>query len=123
MKLRASGASVHNLTAIYEEYQSKVPILHLKHGWFINSSGFYLLQNATGLKIKRLLDLLFSVLLLVLTLPLTLLVALLIKIDSPGPVFYAQSRYGLNSRQFQVLKFRSMISVRGRSGPSLFQCW
>lgn len=116
MKLRASGASVHNLTAIYEEYQSKVPILHLKHGWFINSSGFYLLQNATGLKIKRLLDLLFSVFLLVLTLPLTLLVALLIKLDSPGPVFYAQSRYGLNSRQFQVLKFRSMIADAEKDG-------
>jgi exopolysaccharide biosynthesis polyprenyl glycosylphosphotransferase len=116
MKLRASGASVHNLTAIYEEYQSKVPILHLKHGWFINSSGFYLLQNATGLKIKRLLDLLFSVLLLVLTLPLTLLVALLIKLDSPGPVFYAQSRYGLNSCTFQVLKFRSMIADAEKDG-------
>lgn len=116
MKMRASGTSVHNLTAMYEEYQSKVPVLHLKHGWFFNSSGFYLLRNATGLKIKRLLDLVFSIALLILTLPVTLLVALLIKLDSPGPVFYGQQRYGLNSSIFKILKFRSMVADAEKDG-------
>jgi exopolysaccharide biosynthesis polyprenyl glycosylphosphotransferase len=116
MKMRASGTSVYNLTAMYEEFQSKVPVLHLKHGWFFNSSGFYLLRNATGLKIKRLLDLVFSIVLLLLTLPITLIVAILIKLDSPGPVFYAQPRYGLNSSIFEILKFRSMIADAERDG-------
>lgn len=116
MDLRASGASVHGLTAFYEEYQSKVPVLHLKHGWFINSSGFYLLQDSTGLKIKRLLDLILSLFLLVIASPVMLVVAILIKLDSRGPVIYCQDRYGLNSSIFKVYKFRSMVADAERDG-------
>ncbi|HJU16606.1 MAG TPA: undecaprenyl-phosphate glucose phosphotransferase [Stellaceae bacterium] len=40
-------------------------------------------------------------------------VALLIKLDSPGPVFFAQPRFGFNNRPIQVLKFRTMYVDRG----------
>lgn len=40
--------------------------------------------------------------------PLLALIALLIKLDSPGPVFFRQKRYGLNNRLIDVLKFRTM---------------
>ena len=49
-----------------------------------------------------------STLLLVLTLPLLVVTAGLIKLESPGPIFYRQESVGLRGRIFTVLKFRSM---------------
>jgi exopolysaccharide biosynthesis polyprenyl glycosylphosphotransferase len=60
------------------------------------------------LTIKRGMDLLVSGLLLVITSPIMFLVALLIKLDSPGSVFYIQERMGLDGKPFQMIKFRSM---------------
>ncbi|HET8671771.1 MAG TPA: sugar transferase [Candidatus Saccharimonadales bacterium] len=57
---------------------------------------------------KRLTDIVGSAVLLVSLAPLFAVVALLIKLDSPGPVFFRQERVGLNKRRFQLLKFRTM---------------
>jgi len=59
--------------------------------------------------IKRLMDLVGSALLLVLLSPLLLVVAAAVKFTSPGPVFFAQERIGMNKRRFRLLKFRSMV--------------
>ena len=56
----------------------------------------------------RFLDLLFSFLGLIFLLPFFLLIAIAIKLSSYGPVFYHQSRIGLNGKNFNVFKFRSM---------------
>lgn len=116
MSYRAAGASLHEFTAFYEQYQFKVPVLHLKHGWFMQGGGFYLLQNAIGLKLKRLIDFFLAILLLILLSPLFLLTACLIAIDSRGPVFYAQTRKGLNDTNFNVHKFRSMVADAEKEG-------
>lgn len=60
------------------------------------------------LTVKRLFDVLISLLVLVLFLPVWLLTALLIKISSPGPVFFLQERPGKDRKIFKVYKFRSM---------------
>jgi len=57
---------------------------------------------------KRLMDIAGATCGLILISPLMMLVAVLIKLDSRGPVFYAQERMGLDARSFQILKFRSM---------------
>jgi exopolysaccharide biosynthesis polyprenyl glycosylphosphotransferase len=57
-----------------------------------------------------------ALILLVLTLPLMLLTALLVKLESPGPVFYSQERVGLNGRVFKVVKFRSMRNDAEKDG-------
>jgi lipopolysaccharide/colanic/teichoic acid biosynthesis glycosyltransferase len=54
------------------------------------------------------LDLLFSLLGLILLLPLFLLIGLIVRLSSRGPVFYKQSRVGMNGIEFKVYKFRSM---------------
>ena len=59
---------------------------------------------------KRILDILCSALLLILLLPLFAIVAALIKITSPGPVFFQQERVGLNKRRFLIYKFRTMVT-------------
>jgi len=80
-----------------EEFDG-MPILNLQnsplYGW--------------NLVLKRIADVTFSILALVLLSPLMVLVALLIKLTSPGPVFYRQERMGIGGDTFQILKFRSM---------------
>jgi putative colanic acid biosysnthesis UDP-glucose lipid carrier transferase len=58
--------------------------------------------------IKDLFDKVFSLVVLVLLLPLFIVLAILIKLSSPGPVFFKQPRLGLNGKPFNVYKFRSM---------------
>ena len=58
--------------------------------------------------IKRIEDISLSVLLLVLSLPLMILVAVLIKLTTPGPVFYRQRRHGADGIPFEIIKFRTM---------------
>ncbi|MBW2051415.1 MAG: sugar transferase [Deltaproteobacteria bacterium] len=58
--------------------------------------------------VKRLFDVLFSLTLFIVLLPLFLIVSILIKITSPGPVFFVQDRVGLNKRKIRLYKFRTM---------------
>ena len=68
--------------------------------------------------VKRTGDVLFSVLVLVGLLPLWLVLLALIKIDSPGPVFYQQERVGKDGRIFHIIKFRSMVrDAEKMTGP------
>jgi exopolysaccharide biosynthesis polyprenyl glycosylphosphotransferase len=60
------------------------------------------------LAVKRVLDIVGAACLLVLTAPLFAYAALRIKLDSPGPVLFKQTRLGTNMRAFTALKFRSM---------------
>ena len=60
--------------------------------------------------IKRALDLVGALVLVVLLLPLLVAIAIAIKLDSPGPVFFRQSRVGRGSERFSVLKFRTMYT-------------
>jgi len=58
--------------------------------------------------IKRIFDLFFSIILLIISLPLFVVMGILIKLDSPGPVFFKQKRVGKDNKNFMVYKFRSM---------------
>jgi exopolysaccharide biosynthesis polyprenyl glycosylphosphotransferase len=59
---------------------------------------------------KRVIDCVFSAILAIVFAPLCLAVALLIRLTSPGPVLFRQTRIGLNKRKFQIYKFRTMIA-------------
>ncbi len=59
--------------------------------------------------IKRLLDILLACAALFILAPVFLLTAILIKISSPGPVFFVQERSSLNGRRFKLFKFRTMV--------------
>src|SRR5438874_4325264 len=73
----------------------------------LSSVGNYGLARP-DLNAKRIFDLVMASAALILLLPMFALVALAIKIESPGPVFFSQLRYGRNSRPFRIWKFRSM---------------
>ena len=70
------------------------------------------------LTLKRAMDVVGSAVGLVLLSPFMLLIALLIKLDSRGPAFYTQERMGLDSRPFEMIKFRSMQEgAEDETGP------
>ncbi len=69
------------------------------------------------LSLKRAYDLTIAVPALIFLSPFMLLVALLIKLESPGPVFYIQERMGLDARPFPTIKFRSMRIDAEERGP------
>jgi Undecaprenyl-phosphate glucose phosphotransferase len=62
---------------------------------------------------KRLFDLVCAAFGLIALTPLFILVAILIKLDSPGPVFFVQRRYGFNQQPFRIIKFRTMHTHKG----------
>ncbi|MGD0428278.1 MAG: sugar transferase [Candidatus Acidiferrales bacterium] len=66
-------------------------------------------RDGWPLLVKRILDLAISFVLLVALTPLFLVVAALIKLTSPGPVFFRQERMGINKRRFVIYKFRTMV--------------
>jgi exopolysaccharide biosynthesis polyprenyl glycosylphosphotransferase len=61
------------------------------------------------LSLKRLLDVIISGILLLFCLPIFLVIALILRITSPGPIFFVQRRVGQNGRYFDLYKFRSMV--------------
>ena len=69
---------------------------------------------------KRLANLLLALVGLLLTTPLFIVLPLLIKLTSPGPVFYRQVRTGLYGRPFTMWKFRSMVVDAEREGRALW---
>ena len=69
-----------------------------------------MLKGKNYLFLKRIIDIVLSLILLILFLPLIIIVALLIKIDSPGPILAdVPERLGKNKKKFKMYKFRSMI--------------
>jgi lipopolysaccharide/colanic/teichoic acid biosynthesis glycosyltransferase len=68
---------------------------------------------------KRIFDVLISGLGLLLLAPLLAVIALLIRLDSPGPVLFRQTRVGHHGRPFAILKFRTMVDGAYRAGARL----
>ncbi len=82
------------------------------------------------LSIKYAMDILLSLIGIIVLLPCFLLIALLIKLDSPGSVFYMQERIGKNKRRVRIVKFRTMVKDADevlqaylRANPSAKQEW
>ena len=70
--------------------------------------------------LKRLWDVTVSAIVVVALLPILLTIAVIIKVDSPGPVFYVSQRIGKKGRSFPCFKFRTMVANADRLKCSLF---
>jgi len=107
-KFRNAGIILHilpiELQAVEQRLELKmlggIPILNFLPPT-ITGSDFWL---------KRYFDFCSSALFILFASPIYLLIALLIKLDSPGPVFYKQTRVGLHGQSFKVWKFRTMVT-------------
>ena len=108
MKMRLRGISIYSLADFCEQVWYKIPPAYIKDDWVTFSSGFSILHHPVNAKLKQIFDIAIAFCLLIFTLPLTIIVAIIIKLDSPGSIFYSQIRTGLNGKKFRVYKFRSM---------------
>ena len=74
------------------------------------------------LMLKRIFDIIFSIIGLVFFSPCFLFVSILIKVDSKGPIFFLQERVGYNGVLFKIIKFRSMICDQNSNSTITTAC-
>lgn len=115
---RRQNVSVIDYLTFYERETGSVDLDALQLDWFLFSPGF---SNSWLHKaLKRLLDLCVCLCLLALFLPLIVATAILIRLESPGPVIFRQTRVGSNGRSFTLFKFRSMAVASESDGTPLW---
>lgn len=69
-------------------------------------------------KIKRILDILLSMLALIILFPFFIVFSIVIKIESKGPIFFKQERIGKNKKHFEIYKFRTMRTDTPKDMPT-----
>ncbi len=74
-----------------------------------------------GSLLKAVTDIVFAGLALILVSPILAISAVAIKLTSPGPVFFTQTRVGLGEKPFRIYKLRTMVKDAERAGPALTQ--
>jgi exopolysaccharide biosynthesis polyprenyl glycosylphosphotransferase len=113
-KLR--GLRIEPAVESCERICKKIWIAGLQPEWWIYSDGF--VPTRSCLALKRIMDVVGSLVISLLAAPVMLVTAVLIRLTSAGPVFYRQERLGQYGRPFMVLKFRSMYAdAEADSGP------
>ena len=119
LKLSLSGdVAIEEYTTFHERLSGQVQLDMLRPSWLIFSgrgreTKFQsLVREAThrGLALIG----------LILTLPIAIITAVLIKLESPGAVFYQQERVGKNGKPFRVIKFRSMRADAEKDGQAIW---
>ena len=78
-------------------------------------------QSRYGRTLKRIGDVVFSLLVLTLGSPIFILIGILVKLSSPGSIFYIQKRVGRNYREFGCIKFRTMYQDADELLPNLLK--
>lgn len=106
MKFEEMGLVCHYNVDIFSHYNPNTFVQKMA-GYSVIS---FTLQSMDSrrLLIKRMIDIVGSLVGIIITCLITPFVALAIKLDSPGPVFFSQTRIGKNGRRFKIWKFRSM---------------
>lgn len=99
------GAEVVSFAGFYENIMGKVSMDELKENWFVEK--LKPKDSLYGL-FKRLSDIVLATFVLVATIPFWPIIALIIKLISPGPVFFLKERVGLGEKKFVLYKFRTM---------------
>jgi len=114
----AEDVTVWLVPGLYQVILGKVELAHLGDIPLVRLRSEPLKEREKV--IKRLVDLIFSILVLIFSAPLMLLFPLIIKLESKGPIFYRQKRVGLKEKIYEVYKFRSMLeNAEAETGPIL----
>lgn len=114
LECRISGIKVTDLVGFFERECGHLRMDSLYPSWLVFGSGFN--QGTLRTVVKRMFDIITSLLLLIVTLPIMLLTALLIVIEDGWPVFYRQERVGDAGKTYMVIKFRSMFNDAEKAG-------
>lgn len=116
VKATELGAWVEPLVSYLDERLGYTEVRLLGSGYFLHQKAFSILSTKRTQFAKRIIDLLAAFLLCTIAIPVGLFTAMVIKLESPGPVFYKQRRTGQYNDEFEVIKFRSMRNDAEKSG-------
>ena len=114
IRCKMQGIVVEQGVNFYERVAGKILVERVNPSWIFFSDGFTLSRFKRV--IKRTADILLACVLLVVSLPLLILSAIIIKLESPGSIFYLQERVGQNSTTFKLIKLRSMCTDAEKDG-------
>jgi lipopolysaccharide/colanic/teichoic acid biosynthesis glycosyltransferase len=108
LRCKLKGIEVIDLVSFYEKMENKIPIDFINdfYIFYVDLIGFK--SKIYFLRLKRVVDVLLSIIGLILSIPIWILVCVGIKISSPGPVLFIQERVGQNGKIFKMIKFRTM---------------
>jgi len=115
LHLKLAGVGVEDVHNCFERLSGRIALEHLSPSWLILSDGFK--KSPWLLASKRAIDILASSVLLILSAPILPLVALAIYLESGRPIFLRQMRVGYKGREFELIKFRSMVQDAEKDGP------
>jgi len=97
------GIPVYHTKQVMESTTGKVSVEHLSENTFGS-----LIPNPAYLTIKSSIDWFLALIALPVFLIITLIISIVIKVSSPGPVFFKQTRIGYRGKEFTLYKFRTM---------------
>ena len=108
LELRLSGARIQEAGALYELVMGRVSLQTLRPSMLIFSDE--IAPGGFNVSLQKIYCFLIAAAGLIAALPIFVLVALAVRLTSPGPILYRQTRVGLHGHVFKVLKFRSMYA-------------
>ncbi len=117
LEYKLGGIQYYNYLEFYEMYENKLPVSNLSPKWFLENTGFEIYYNSFNLKAKRILDIIFALLIGICVIPIMIIAAIIIKLESKGPIFFIQERIGEGNKPFKIVKFRSMTTDAEKNGP------
>lgn len=114
LRCKLNGLEIYDTPAFFEQLTGKLMLECITPSWLIFSAGFK--RTALLSVAKRMADITLASIGLLLALPLFPVIALLVKLDSPGPIFFKQIRVGNWEKKFLLYKFRTMPQDAEKGG-------
>jgi exopolysaccharide biosynthesis polyprenyl glycosylphosphotransferase len=115
VKYLGMGSKILSFNQFWSEFFRSFPPSFVDHSWFVDLDLH--LRNPVGKRVKRLLDIIISILGLVFTLPFLAVGSLLILIESGFPIFFTQTRTGFMGSPYTIYKLRTMRKESESNGP------
>ncbi|QDV06691.1 UDP-N-acetylgalactosamine-undecaprenyl-phosphate N-acetylgalactosaminephosphotransferase [Planctomycetes bacterium Poly30] len=116
LEAKLAGIEVREREEIYEQVTGRIAVAAMRPSYLIFNEGFR--RHPWAALLKRVTDLILSIIMLVLLWPVMLFTAIAVRMTSPGPVLFTQERVGQDGKPFILMKFRSMrADAEKLSGP------
>lgn len=116
LQLKIGGYLVHTYADFSEIYMNRIPVENINDEWLILSRGFDNIFQSNYTRLKRISDIILSIMGLILASPLVIMAAIAIKLDSRGSIIFSQIRSGKDGKPFTIYKLRTMRQDAEKDG-------
>lgn len=114
------GIEIMPMQLLYEQITARVPVEYIGDSWYVALPLGHAGTGGLYLALKRAFDFGFALIGTVVSGVLLPFIALAMRLDSPGPIFYAQERVGQGGRVFRVRKIRTMVTDAEQRGKAVW---